>query len=359
MKQNLKTIITGIIFFALCIFAALYQEKNGQTGDGQTELSRYEYNSFDVFDTQTTIIGYGTDEEKFTEQAVTIKEKLEYYHKLYDIYTDYEGLNNIKTINDNAGIAPVKVDAEIIALLKLSKEMHEQTNGQINVAMGSVLKIWHEHRDAAINDPATAKLPSMQLLEDAATHTDIEQIIIDEDASTVYLADDKMSIDVGGIGKGYAVERAAEYAKEMGMTSVLLSVGGNICAVGTKPDGSSWKLGIQNPDIYSNEAYVERVAVEDVSVVTSGNYQRYYTVDGKRYCHIIDGDTLMPAEFFPSVTIITKDSGVADALSTSVFNMPFEEGLAFVNSLEGVEAIWVLTDGTIAYSDGFKQYIAD
>ena len=90
--------------------------------------------------------------------------------------------------------------------------------------------------------------------------------------------------------------------------------------------------------------------------MTSGDYQRYYVVDGVKYCHIIDGDTLMPADYFASVSIVTTDSGMADALSTSVFNMPFEEGLAFVNGLEGVEAIWVLYDGSIEYSDGFDRY---
>lgn len=354
MKQNIRTIFLGIAFFSLCIFAAVYNNVKQEE-----QLSRYTASFLDVFDTKTDIIGYSTDEETFTEQAAALKEKLEYYHKLFDIYNDYEGMNNMKTINDNAGIAPVVVEQDIIELLKLSKEMYKQTNGQINVAMGSVLQIWHEYRDAGINAPETATLPTMQLLEQAAAYVDIEQIIIDEEASTVYLADANMSIDVGSIGKGYAVERVAEYAREIGMDSVLFSVGGNVCAVGTKLDGSDWKIGIQNPDTQSDEAYVRKVAVADVSVVTSGNYQRYYTVDGKQYCHIIDGDTLMPADYFASVSIVAKDSGVADALSTSVFNMPFEEGLAFINGLEDVEAMWILNDGTVEYSDGFEQYVIE
>ena len=363
MKQNLKTIIIGVVFFALCIFAALNNNQNKQNNPNNPNeealLTRYEVSFWDVFDTKVDIIGYSSDKEVFTEKVNLLRERLEQYHKLYDIYNDYEGINNLKTINDNAGIAPVVVDKEIISLLKLAKEMYRQSNGQFNVAMGSVLKIWHDYREAGSNDPRTAELPPMELLEEAAAYVDIEQILIDEEASTVYLPDAHMAIDVGGIGKGYAVERIAEYAKEIGLDSVLLSVGGNICAVGTKFDGSSWKIGIENPDKSSNKEYVALIKVADVSVVTSGDYQRYYFVDGERYCHIIDGDTLMPANYFPSVSIIVKDSGVADALSTSVFNMPFEEGLAFVNSMDGVEAIWVLDDGTIAYSDGFEQYLAN
>lgn len=359
MKQNFKTIFIGTVFFALCIFAALYDNQNqkqNQNPEGKPE--RYEARFFGAFDTKTDIIGYSTDEEVFTEQAAALKEKLEHYHRLFDIYNDYEGINNIKTINDNAGIAPVIVDSEIIKLLKLSKEMYKRTDGQINVAMGSVLKIWHDYREEASYRPAEAKVPPMDMLEEANKYTDIEKIVIDEEASTVYLADAKMSIDVGSIGKGYAVERIAEYAKGIGMTSVLLSVGGNICAVGSKYDGSNWNVGIENPDKSGKEAHVENVYISDVSIVTSGDYQRYYMVDGKRYCHVIDGDTLMPANYFKSVSVILKDSGVADALSTSVFNMPFEEGLAFVNGLEDVEAIWVLHDGSLKYSDGFDKYIA-
>lgn len=323
------------------------------------EPQRYTATFLDVFDTKTDIIGYGTSKEAFTEEVSLLKEKLVYYHELYDIYHEYEGMNNIKTINDNAGIAPVEVDPEIIRLLQFSKEMYGRTNGQINIAMGSVLSIWHDYREAGNANPAAAKLPSADELLVAAEHTDIEKIIIDEDASTVYLSDPKMSLDVGSIGKGYAVQRVAEYAGELGMEHMLLSVGGNVCAVGQRLDGTDWRLGIQNPDFESEETYVRKVDVADASVVTSGNYQRYYVVDGEVYCHIIDPDTQMPADYFASVSIIADDSGIADALSTAVYNMPYEEGLAFVNGLTGVEAMWIMEDGSIRYSENFEAYVAE
>ena len=322
-------------------------------------LEQYTATFLDVFHTSTTIIGYAEDEASFKEDVTLLKEQLEYYHKLYDIYHNYDGINNLKTINDNAGIAPVKVDEEIINLLLLAKEMYKQTDGQMNVAMGSVLVIWHDYRDTGIKYPEDAALPPMEKLQEAALHTDIDKMIIDEEASTVYLEDPKMSIDVGSIGKGYAVEQVAQFAKEQGMEHILFSVGGNIRAVGTKADGSPWRLGIQNPDTDSEEAYVKRVELAGLSLVTSGDYQRYYIVDGEKYCHIIDPDTLMPANAFASVSIIAQDSGVADALSTSVFNMTLEEGKVFINSLEGVEAAWILHDGSIEYSDGFSSYIIE
>lgn len=354
MNKNKKIGITGVLFFLVLILAVLFHQNQSQKN-----LSRYTATFLDVFDTRTDVVGYSTSEDEFVEQVSLLKEKLEYYHKLYDIYNDYEGMNNIKTINDNAGVAPVEVNKDIIDLLLFSKKMYGETNGQINIAMGSVLKIWHNYRDAGINNPESAELPPMEDLQAASAYCDIEQIVIDEEASTVYLTDANMSIDVGSIGKGYAVQRVAEYAKEIGMESALLSVGGNVCAVGSKLDGSDWRVGIQNPDTTSEDAYVGKVDVTDACVVTSGDYQRYYVVDGVKYCHIIDGDTLMPAEHFSSVSIVTDDSGKADALSTAVFNMPFEEGLSFVNSLEGVEAMWILNDGSIEYSDGFAEYAVE
>lgn len=342
----------------LAVLALLLGVLAAQHGTPQ-EQTRYTATFLDVFDTKTDIIGYGTSQAAFTEQMERLKEKLVCYNKLYDIYHDYEGINNIRTINDNAGVAPVVVDPEIIRLLQFSKEMYASTNGQVNIAMGSVLSIWHDYREAGNENPAEARLPSMEELRAAAEHTDITKIIIDEEASTVYLSDPEMSLDVGSIGKGYAVQRVAEYAKEIGVEHLLLSVGGNVCAVGERLDGTKWRLGIQNPDLDSEEAYVRKVDAADACVVTSGNYQRYYIVDGERYCHIIDPDTLMPADYFQSVSVITKDSGVADALSTSVYNMPYEEGLAFVNGLEGVEAMWIMGDGSIRYSENFEAYVVE
>lgn len=351
MNRRKKAGVLAAAALLLCVLAVRHGAPQEQT--------RYTATFLNVFDTKTDIIGYGTSQEEFTEQIELLREKLVCYNELYDIYHDYEGINNIKTINDNAGIAPVEVDPEIIRLLQFSREMYRDTDGQINIAMGSVLSIWHDYREAGNENPAEAKLPPAEELRAAAEHTDIADIIIDEEASTVYLNDPQMSLDVGSIGKGYAVQRVAEYAKEIGMEHVLLSVGGNICAVGERLDGTKWRLGIQNPDIDSETAYVKKVDVADACVVTSGNYQRYYMVDGERYCHIIDPDTLMPADYFLSVSIIAKDSGVADALSTSVYNMPYEEGLAFVNGLDGVEAMWIMEDGSIRYSENFEAYVAE
>lgn len=318
---------------------------------------QYKKTYIDVFDTATQFIGYADSEDEFTERSEILKIELSRYHKLYDIYNNYEGINNLRTINSNAGIAPVKVDQEIIDLLKFSIDLYEKTDGEINIAMGSVLTIWHNYRTWGINSPESAALPSMEALQKAAEHTDINDIIIDEEASTVYLADPEMSLDVGSIGKGYAVQMVAEYARELGYNNLVINCGGNVAAIGTRADDSNWKLGIQNPDLEAENDILKTVSFADNCLVTSGDYQRYYVVDGVEYCHIIDPDTLMPANYFSSVSIITDHSGLADALSTALFNMPYEEGIALINRIDGAEAIWIFEDGSIKYSENFEDYI--
>lgn len=247
----------------------------------------------------------------------------------------------------------MEADPEVIELLKLGQDMYRRTEGKVNIAYGSVLAVWHEYREAGIENPQNAQLPPADLLGACAEHTDISKLVIDEGAGTVFLEDEEMRLDVGSIGKGFAAQRLAEYAREIGMEHVLFSLGGNVCAVGAKADGTPWRVGIEKPRPEAQGSYVQAVELAGRSLVTSGDYQRYYEVDGRRYCHIIDPETGMPAEFFPSVTVMAEDSGMADAFSTALFVMGQEEGLALVEELEDVEALWVMEDGGIRCSSGF------
>lgn len=322
-------------------------------------MTKYDATFLQLFDTVTTISGYAEDKETFRHYAEELKSELTVYHQLYDIYNSYEGINNIKTINDMAGIEPVEVDERIIGMLELSKEMYRESDGAFNVAMGSVLTIWHDFRTAGIENPEEAMLPPMELLKAAAEHTDMELVEIDREASTVYLPDPEMSLDVGAIAKGYATEQVCQKLEADGLKQGLVSVGGNVRSIGRKGSGEKWMVGIQNPDLHSDADYLHRVALEDMSLVSSGSYQRYYTVAGKTYHHIIHPETLMPWDAYVSVTILCRDSGMADALSTSVFNMPLEAGMTFIEQLDGVEALWIEQDGTEHFSSGFKNYLFD
>ena len=318
---------------------------------------------YDVFDTVTQVIAYCESEEVFKTQMDALHADLVTYNQLYDIYNDYPGVTNVKTINDNAGKAPVEVDDRILSMLELADQMYATTNGKLNIAMGSVLRIWHDYREAAeaSTNEADNKLPEQEALDAAARHCDISNLVIDENAKTVYLSDPDMSLDVGSVGKGYAVEMAAQAAEARGLKSALISVGGNLRAIGTKPDGSQWVGGVENPwnssEVYTNgSSTVAAVKMSDLSLVTSGDYQRYYVVDGVRYHHLIDPATLWPAAYFDGVSVLAPDSGVADCLTTGLFCLPLEEGKQLVESLDGVEALWCTTDGEVVTSSGWSEH---
>ena len=314
------------------------------------ESTVYEASFLTLFDTLTVIKGPGENEEVFTETVNVLHNELEHYHRLFDIYNDYDGLNNLKTVNDMAGIGPVKVEKPIIDLLTDCRNYYEITGGRVNVAMGSVLQLWHEARNDGINDPQNAKLPDMEELKAAAAHTSFDSIVIDGEASTVYITDPRVRLDVGAVAKGWSAQRIVEKAPK----GFLISIGGNVCATGPKSEsGTPWVIGVQDP---AGEGYLHTLYVTGGSFVTSGDYQRCYTVDGKSYHHIIDPDTLMPSVYWRSVTIICDDSGLADALSTALFLLPRAEGQALLDKC-GAKAMWVDAGGEIFYSPGFEEYI--
>ena len=315
--------------------------------------SRYQASFLTLFDTVTTMVGYADSEEEFRATAQALHDELLEYHQLYDIYNDYDGVVNLKTVNDGAGGPPVEVDRRIMDLLLFCQGLYEDTEGRVNAAMGSLLSLWHEAREAGIEEPEQAALPDGDALVRAAGHMDFASVILDEAASTVQITDPDLRLDVGAIAKGYAVERVCRTAP----AGLLVSVGGNVRATGPKPEtGSPWVVGIQDPAGEGREDYLHTVYVSDVSVVTSGDYQRYYTVDGVRYHHIIDPATGYPADRWRSVTILCADSGLADALSTALFTLPQADGQALLDRY-GAQALWVDGDGQRLYSPGFSDYI--
>ena len=319
---------------------------------------KFSVHSFDYFDTVTTITGFASSKDDFDEIAEQILAELGEYHRLYTIYHRFEGLENLCTINElvDGQHRTVTVDRRIVDMLLYAKDMHEMTDGRVNIAMGSVLSIWHDYRTEGMNDPSAAKIPPMDRLTDAARHTDIHCLVIDEEACTVTLTDPGMTLDVGAIAKGYAVEMVARSLEEKGVSGYVLNVGGNVRTVGAKADGTPWIVGIENPLEDEENPYTADLQLEGEALVTSGSYQRYYVVAGKRYHHIIDPNTLMPSEGFLSVSVVCKNSADGDALSTALFCMTAEEGLALVESLPDVEAIWVLPDGTRRTSSGWGRY---
>ena len=312
---------------------------------------------FTYFDTVSYVYSYAGDSaERFEERSAEVSHILEKYHKLFDIYHEYSGINNLCTVNRQAGGEPVPVDEELIRFLDVAKELYETTGGEMNVMMGAVLRPWHDCREAAADTPQNAALPDSDALQEAAKHMDFSLLEIDHENNTVRISDPAASLDVGALGKGYATERAADFLREDGAESYVLNVGGNIRIIGTKPDGSGWVTGIRNPD-GGEKDFAISLRLKDTACVTSGVYERYFVVDGERYHHIIDKDTLYPAGYFASLTVLTKDSGLADALSTALFCMSYEEGLALAEQMEGVEILWIFPDGGIKYTQGVEALI--
>ena len=320
-------------------------------------MNKYSTMYLDTFDTVITLIGYAETEETFNAQAEQVHEMYLYLHKLFDTYNSYEdeGIVSICTLNERAASEPVAVDPILFSLLTFCKANYAACHEQVNVAMGSVLSIWHAYREAGLADPEHAQLPPMEALLDASGHMNIDDLVLDEENMTVYFADPQLRLDVGAVAKGYATELVSQMLLAGPMPSFIISAGGNVRTGIIPQDGrKAWGVGIQDPDgnVFGLADYVEVLYIHDVSVVTSGDYQRYYEVDGQRYHHLIDPETLMPDTDFRSVSIITEDSGYADMLSTAAFLMPYEESRAFVDSLDGVDAIWLFPDGSMQMTDG-------
>lgn len=315
-------------------------------------LHRYEASFLTLFDTVTTIVGYADSEETFRAETQQIHDQLLEYHQRFDIYNDYPGEINLKTVNDRAGAGPVEVDQKIMDLLLFCRSLWSETGGRVDVTLGSVLSLWHDAREAGIDDPERAALPEADALRAAAEHTGFGAVVLDEAASTVAFTDPALRLDVGAVAKGYAVEQVCRQAP----AGLLVSVGGNVRATGAKPVGDSpWVVGIRDPD-GGAEDYLHTLTVEAGAVVTSGDYQRYYTVDGVRYHHIIDPDTLFPASHWRSVTILCADSGLADGLSTALFTLDQAAGQALLDRY-GAEALWVDAQGREFFSPGVSRLI--
>ncbi len=329
-------------FLLICILCLFGCEKSN------TAFEKYSEQMFDAgFDTVITLIAYTEDEATFETYQKRAKELFMHYHQLFDRYQSYEGVQNVKTINDQAGIAPVKVDQELLKLIQLTKQYGMYSAYQYDVTYGAVFEIWHDYRNNATQNNIK-QIPSMKELEQAKIHTGWEHVIIDEEASTIYIDDSDASIDLGSAAKGYACEQVAKQLESEGLSHAIINAGGNVRIIGEKPDGTPWNVGIQLPSSEQNSSIANVLMDKDVSFVTSGDYQRAYEVDGKLYHHIIDPHTLMPATYMRSVTLITKDSGIADILSTTLFTMSYEQGNALLEQLKkdgmDVDAIWVFDE---------------
>lgn len=344
MKKIVSWLLSLVILFSFCACSAQ-----------KSEMFKKDF--LDLFDTASSVSAKDISQAEFNEHFSAVYEELKEYSQLFDIYNSYGDTVNLKYINENAAKAPVKADGRIIELLLWGKQAYEISGGMVNIAMGSVLSEWHTAMENASENPENAALPDFNVLSEKAKHCNIDDLVIDEENETVFFADPEMTLNVGAIAKGFVCDKIADFITENGIwDSAVINLGGNVKTVGYKyADGKTpFSIGVENPE----GGYLDVLSVSNgQSVVTSGDYQRYFTVNGKNYCHIINPKTLMPAEFVTSVTVISDNSALADVLSTALFNMSVDDGQKFIEKMQGVEAVWLDKNGNIYRSQGYSEFV--
>lgn len=326
-----KWLITSICFF-IVIVCIVIQTQN--TNSSQT----HEITLTDVgFDTPVTFKAECSQEE-FETYTEIVREVFSQNNRRFDCYHSYEGMQNIYTVNQEAYDHPVELDDTTMDCVQLALEMN-RTCSKFDCTYGALMNLWHEYREQgmAANDKGEdGKLPDQSEIQEALKHGGADQIRIE--GKTIHFTDPGIKLDLGGIAKGYTAQKAKEELQEAGLDNGFINAGGNVVLIGGKKNNEPWKIGIQNPDASGSLIVVE--IQDDISIVTSGDYQRYYTSDGKRISHIIDIDTGYPVEIARSVTVLAEDSGKADAYSTCLFCLDYQQGKRLAKKLQ-IDAIWI------------------
>ncbi|HDK7157356.1 TPA: FAD:protein FMN transferase [Clostridium botulinum] len=256
--------------------------------------------------------------------------------------------SEINKINKNAGIAPVKVSKNTFDVVKASLIYSEKTKGSFDITVEPLVSLWGIGTDKA-------RIPSKDEINNALKLINYKDVVINEKESTIMLKRKGQAIDLGAIAKGYTADELKKVLLNHNVSSAFLNLGGNIYVLGNKPDKTPWKIGVQNP-LEPRGDYLGIVSVSDKSVVTSGNYERFFERNGKRYHHIFDTKTGYPAEKgLISVSIISNKSIDGDALSTSVYTLGLDEGKKLIESLKDVEAVFVTNDKKVYITSGLKD----
>ena len=289
-------------------------------------------------------------EDVFTE----VEKIISFYNDISDKYYLYDGVTNVKTINDNPTETHT-ISEELFDLIEFSLDHQNDVGNLFNIALGPVISIWHDYRENC-NENEICELPTLSELESANLFTNQNDIIMDRDNLSITM-DEGMSIDLGGVSKGYISRIINEYLDTLDITGYLLNNGeSNISLGGTHPTRESGDFLIAVTDPTRTLPYYATVYLGNgEQLVTSGDYQQYFEVNGEIYHHIISGNSLFPDRNSRSVSIIYNDPALADLYSTAIFLMSIEDGITFVDNTEGLEAIWYGLDGTIYFSENFES----
>lgn len=306
-------------------------------GTEQKKTSR----SLFVMDTQVDITFYSTSVQV---AQTAIGEIFAEMQRLEDILSRHLEGSDLQRINDAAGKEPVQVRPETIYVLRRALEIAALSNGAFDPTIAPLLELWGFGGES----PA---LPPPDQLARARELVNYRLVEIDEERMTVFLPRPGMKLDLGGIAKGYIVDRGQVLARDSGSAS-FINAGGDISISGRKPGGDDWRIGVQDP--HEPGRLLAVITMGEGSVVTSGDYQRFFEVNGQRYHHILDPHTGMPALGLSSVTVVSTDTTTADGLATAVFVLGREAGMALVESLPDVDALLVNNDGELSISSGLE-----
>ena len=281
------------------------------------------------FDTVVQIEVWGADQEIMEH----CRQMCEDYEQMLSATIETSEISRI----NNAGGEPVEVSDETAGLIEEGIKYGDISDGQFDITIAPATDLWN------FTDNEEKILPDPDELAEAVTHIDYHCIKVE--GNTVTLTDPEARIDLGGIAKGYIADRLKEYLKDEGIEHALIDLGGNMLTLGRRYDGNDFRIGIQKPFADTGTAMAV-VSVNDKSVVTSGDYERYFEKDGVIYHHILDPDTGYPVQNdLDQVTIISDQSVDGDALSTTCFAMGLEDGLELIRSLDSIEAVFVTKDG--------------
>lgn len=350
-----KNSITGWIIAACCVLAlslcvSLYLNSLNKAGsEVKTRTITLTSLGFDTPITFKTTCS----EDEFNEYLSIIKSTYTECNELFDAFNTYEDTTSLKAVNEKAHDGPVEVDEKVIEVLNDSIKAHN-VNPKFDVSQGKLTFLWKQAFDT---EPAA--LPDEKAIADSINHESMNGVVVKDD--TIELTDPQADLDFGAIAKGYTTQLCADRLQDAGLEYGFLNAGGNVVLIGEKPDGEDWKVGIQNPD--ESDSLLTFTTRKPTCLVTSGDYQRYMMVDGKRYAHIIDPDTGYPETYMRSVTVIHEDSAYCDAMSTALFCMSIPDGLKTCADLN-LDAVWIADKGSVDLApdlstDAFDIYLTD
>lgn len=261
------------------------------------------------------------------------------------LISSWDAQSQTSAINQMAGIQPVKVSLELFALIRRSLKISQLTHGAFDISFASLDKIWHF-------DGSMITLPTEEAIANSVAKVGYHNIILNEQDTTIFLKLPGMKIGFGAIGKGYAANQAKKVMVHLGIADGLVDAGGDLLCWGYQENGNPWQVGIADPN--DKNKIFSWLPVQDMAVVTSGDYEKFAMIDGKRFAHIIDPRTGYPVQGIKSVTIVCPDAELADGLATSVFVMGEKEGLHLINQLKGIECLIVNSQNEFITSENLE-----